>query len=532
MASKNYILDSLYQDASRKNDTDLITYLHFYDRIKKGLQYSNKEESLQIFESATTYYENLGDHRYAASGHFLKGSTHFELQQYGEAFYHHAKALELFSKAGMNKIPEIGKYLHNMALSHYYFHNYQKVIDLMRMAITYPAYNQNLDIQRFNTLGLAYQHIEKHDSAAYFFQHANQVASTLKDSTWITLSNGNLGKVYSKEGRYEKALPLLMEDFWKNQKHNHHPLLARNAAVEVAAIWQAFGRQDSVIRYLKESVRLNTLVRNGEPKWRQQRDEKFYVLYYQVHHDFYKAIGNISTAYQYLDSLTHLTKAMDRRYNNMITQVAEDQLKIQQQQSDIALQLVDKARLKTRFMLGIGLLALMTILMGCLYIILRLRHTKVQLQAEKDRLLQEVAKEKMKIQITRANQELEEYVKRIQEKNKVIEEIQSQIIQIKKHTLEGSTVLEELTHQLAHTKLLTAEDWDTFRHRFNKAYGGKLDLLKTKYGELTPAEERIYVLEVMNVSTRQIAWMLGISPESVRKARYRLHKKISEVNCV
>src|SRR5690606_7510762 len=160
----------------------------------------------------------------------------------------------------------------------------------------------------------------------------------------------------------------------------------------------------------------------------------------QVHHDFYKAIGNIPTAYLYLDSLTHLTKAMDRRYNNMITQVAEDQLKIQQQQSDIALQLVDKARLKTRLMLGIGLLAMLTILMGCLYIILRVRHTKVQLQAEKDRLVQEAAKEKMKIQIALANQELEEYVKRIQEKNKVIEEIQSQIIQIKKHTLEGSTV--------------------------------------------------------------------------------------------
>jgi DNA-binding CsgD family transcriptional regulator len=65
-----------------------------------------------------------------------------------------------------------------------------------------------------------------------------------------------------------------------------------------------------------------------------------------------------------------------------------------------------------------------------------------------------------------------------------------------------------------------------FRYRFNQAFGGQLDQLKMQYGNLTHAEERIYALEKLNVSTGQIAWMLGISPESVRKTRYRLRKKI------
>ncbi len=275
----NQNIDSLRQQATLSQDKDVIAFLRFYDRIKKGFRTEHLENGIDIFDAATVYYENKHDYRYVAPGHFYKGQRHFELQQYGEAFYHHAKSLELFYKVGIENIPEIGKYLHIMALNHYYFHNYEKVIELMRVAVSYPAYNQNLDIQRYNTLGLAYQQIEQPDSAVYFFRQAQAVATTLNDSTWIHLSAGNLGRIYRKEGRYEEALPMLMGDFRQNQRLNRHPLLARNAAVEIAATWQELGRQDSVLRYLKESERMNAVVRNGEPMWKRQRDENFYISY-------------------------------------------------------------------------------------------------------------------------------------------------------------------------------------------------------------------------------------------------------------
>jgi hypothetical protein len=85
--------------------------------------------------------------------------------------------------------------------------------------------------------------------------------------------------------------------------------------------------------------------------------------------------------------------------------------------------------------------------------------------------------------------------------------------------------LDDLMNSLANIKLLTPDDWNDFRQRFNQAFAGELDQLKLNNGDLTVAEERLYALEKMNVSTPQIAWMLGISKESVRKARYRLRKK-------
>src|SRR5690606_5995758 len=158
--------------------------------------------------------------------------------------------------------------------------------------------------------------------------------------------------------------------------------------------------------------------------------------------------------------------------------------------------------------------------------LLRLRHTRARLQAEKQQALQRAAREKIEAKLAQANMELEEYMLRLAEKSNLIKSFEAQIDALRAGAAQQTHHLDDLTARLAETKLLTPEDWADFRRRFNRAFEGELDQLKLKYRDLTSAEERIYALEKMNVSTSQMAWMLGIAPESVRKARYRLRKKI------
>lgn len=166
-------------------------------------------------------------------------------------------------------------------------------------------------------------------------------------------------------------------------------------------------------------------------------------------------------------------------------------------------------------------------IMGLLYYLQRLRHAKDRLIAEKEKVVQESVQEKMKAQLTEANIELQEYMRHLQEKNRLVETFQMQINELDKLPVLKTQEFGDLTNRLAHTKLLTAEDWHDFRQRFNRVFAGELDQIKMNYGDLTTAEDRLYALEKMNVSTAQIAWMLGVSPESVRKSRYRLRKKTS-----
>lgn len=54
-----------------------------------------------------------------------------------------------------------------MAYNCYHFGYYEKVVQLMKASITVSAFNQNLDIQRYNTLALAYKKLNKLDRAAF-----------------------------------------------------------------------------------------------------------------------------------------------------------------------------------------------------------------------------------------------------------------------------------------------------------------------------------------------------------------------------
>jgi hypothetical protein len=528
LADVGYRLEKLSQKAVLWNDQLLSNHVKFHQITKRGFQSAlAPEEIIAVFDSAGKYFETKNDKRYAAVCHFYIGSQRYDQKLYGEAFYHHAKALELFETIGFDKIPEMGKYLHVMSINNLYFHNNVKVVQLMRAAINLRPYNRNLDVQRYNTLAVAYQNLNQLDSTIYYLMRTRDVATAMGNQTWPYVAAGNLGRVYVKQGRYQEALKMMMQEYLNLQYNKPHSILARNSAIEIASVWQKLGQKDSVMHYLGVTEQLNKVMeKNSEPMWQQQRDEQYFLNYYQVMHDHYKTLGNVALAYTYLDSLSALRTKTNLVYNQTETKLAESRLKIQQQMAHISEQQADKKRISTRLYNIIGVVGMLAVIFSLLYYLLRLQNEKERLVAEKERdkqiSLQEITESKLAL----ANLELKEYMHNLQEKSNLVESFRSQINQLGKNPEGENQQMEDLLNRLANIKLLTPDDWNDFRQRFNQAFEGELDQLKLNYGELTVAEERLYALEKMNVSTSQIAWMLGISTESVRKARYRLRKKL------
>jgi hypothetical protein len=216
-------LDYFEKQKEVKGDKDLLAYVRYYRDLAPTLFQPDGYKRILTYGTALGLYQRRGEKRFEAICLHYIGQENFLLGNYAGAFENTLQSQRLFREQGLENIPEIGKYLHDLALNYYYFRDYRKVKELMLESLKYPPYNQNLDIQRYNTLALAYEHLQQPDSAKFHFRNTIQKSGNYKDSTWIALASGNLGSVFAGEKDYRQALPLMMIDY-KYQRSNKYNL--------------------------------------------------------------------------------------------------------------------------------------------------------------------------------------------------------------------------------------------------------------------------------------------------------------------
>jgi DNA-directed RNA polymerase specialized sigma subunit len=87
---------------------------------------------------------------------------------------------------------------------------------------------------------------------------------------------------------------------------------------------------------------------------------------------------------------------------------------------------------------------------------------------------------------------------------------------------ENNTYLE----QLVTSTILTNDDWVQFRIVFEKVHPNFINEQKLQFPDLTQAELRYLVLEKLQLSTKEMANMLGVSDGAIRQIKSRLKLKI------
>jgi hypothetical protein len=91
--------------------------------------------------------------------------------------------------------------------------------------------------------------------------------------------------------------------------------------------------------------------------------------------------------------------------------------------------------------------------------------------------------------------------------------------------LSASGERSQYLEQLMQSTILTEDDWLRFQTVFEKVHPGFMEEQKALYPDLTPAELRYLVLEKLQLSTHEMANMLGVSDKTVRQTRVRLRRK-------
>lgn len=70
------------------------------------------------------------------------------------------------------------------------------------------------------------------------------------------------------------------------------------------------------------------------------------------------------------------------------------------------------------------------------------------------------------------------------------------------------------------------KDWEDFKIHFEQVHGNFLVNLKDRYPHLSSNDLKLAALARLNMNIKETANILGISPDSVKTARYRLRKKL------
>ncbi|MFT5846755.1 MAG: ligand-binding sensor domain-containing protein/DNA-binding CsgD family transcriptional regulator [Psychroserpens sp.] len=142
-------------------------------------------------------------------------------------------------------------------------------------------------------------------------------------------------------------------------------------------------------------------------------------------------------------------------------------------------------------------------------------------QLENEQELMALRNDQLRQDIDNKNRELAISTMSLIKKNEFLNSIKEELKNANK--TEGlNPVIKIIDKNLNNT-----DDWKFFEEAFNNADKDFLKKVKAKHGSLTPNDLKLCAYLRLNLSSKEIAPLLNISPKSVEVKRYRLRKKMS-----
>lgn len=457
------------------------------------------------FENAYTLAQKL-ENKLAMTSIEREWGMHYLLRvrNYELCFEHYYNMYELLGNIDPAEFPELPSCYHDLAKAHYYFHDYRIAIPLYKKAVeaAYSTSNFEFAPSDMNSVGLCFQKLNELDSAQSYFSEALTLAqdTTLPRSpvhfnsrAWVGIISGNIGYNHFLRRDYETAIPLLKKDIASALLDNDLGLAA-GSLIPLGAIEVEEG---NLINAEKHLLKASRFIHKVEQPWRLEK------LYPQLS-KLYMAKGNKQLALAYLDSAVNIKDSLALEFSKL--QVSRVQQKLEREQYLAELEGLESERqLKVYQRNGLILLVVLLIVIAILvFRALQSRYRVKQLELKK-------AEEELRA----ASEQLSIFTKHLAEKNQQIEKLS-----------ENADESVEALSELQNITILTTEDWAYFKQLFEKVHVGYLARLTEKLPTLSPAETRFIALSKLELSSKEMAAVLGVGQAAIRQYRLRLRKRL------
>ena len=493
------VFQKMSDDLSRMGDEYLFKMAWSFWLEKRLVHADFEKDFYRIAEDAIRFAKQQKWKDVEAETYLRIGRNLFQNARYGQGMEYMIKGKEEIAKTGWSS-PHIAQLGYaGLGDSFYKFGDYATALEYLKKSEEYnlPLGSPAHEYANRNTIGLCYQKLQQYDSAIHYLTLSIEGAKMARDSFWVALTSGNLGLVYFKSGNLDKAAELLKSDYEGSIRAGVYGS-AVNAGSLLANIELQRGNTDRIEEYIR-FARMHMDTQNLEGM----------ISYMSNMYTYSKLKGNFEKAVDYADSL----KIFEERQDLILDQKILDQamMKVQVDNHNAKVKLLEAA--KSRQILirnGLFVILLLSCMVGLLWV------KRIQMKKQ-------VAVEKL----AGAQKELNAYALSLFEKNQLIQSVTEELEKTK--TVDDAKFADRSANisELMHQHIFTDDDWRHFRQLFDQVYPGYLVRLKEKFNDLTPAETRLLALTKLQLPGKDMAGMLGISAESIRKTRYRLRKKLN-----
>lgn len=136
-------------------------------------------------------------------------------------------------------------------------------------------------------------------------------------------------------------------------------------------------------------------------------------------------------------------------------------------------------------------------------------------------------KEQLEAEVEFKNKELASATMHLVQRGKLLSKIGDELIPLVKQTAnqQAAEDVKKVIRLLNDAKKLD-HDWEQFAVHFDHVHANFLTNLKEKYPNLSPNDLKLCAYLKLNLSSKEIAQLLNITPRAVEVSRYRLRKKL------
>lgn len=456
----------------------------------------NYEEGLDVLLTALSQYQLLKDTLNIANVRMNTGLIYSEQNSFNQALSYYEEALATFQL--LNKPEREVNTLNHIGELYSKRNSADLALEKFKAALTISiqhkfVYGKSTALSNLATL---FQKLNKLDSALTYANQALEIQNKGNDLNGQAFSLYNIGVIYQKQENYKLA--------------NKYMLLALNAA---------------------EVISSKKLKRDSYLKLKQiaSKTEDFQeALYYA---EQYTSINDSLFNAEKLRECVRLENRFELEKNEQALLLKEQEVSLLKSESKIGT--------LWRNLLIVAIIAVL-IISYLIYIkqrsdikrkkelfakneeIYLAKEALTQVELENARLKEIELNQK----IDYKNKELTSYTLNFMQKNELMEEIKLNINNLKKsqnaETIKNLNSLNRLVNSSMHID----KDWQDFKRQFEEVHTDFFRILKATYPTLTNNELKLCALLKLNMNLKEAATVMGISPESVKTARYRLRKKL------
>jgi hypothetical protein len=520
------IMETTIKDAQQRHDVVTVLQLQLYLGSYKYF-HLGQEDGLATSLAALRECEKRGWMKDWSGGMHDLGMSFYHQNNHAKSLEFQLRAFPVFKKneGGMTYVMAIV----SLDLANLYYHlgNYNASLELLLPVVAQlklPAdVHQNnrphfLYMQALNTIGLCYRELQKNDSAIIWWKRTSEVAVSAFNPSWEGIAAGNIGTVLIKQHKYEEALPYVK--LFYNSVVNKDPKTTAEALISWSEINIAGKRTSEALAQLARADSL--LFKN--PGYYSAGLHKMRKHIYELYTRVYLYNNDFPKAFRYASMADSLNEVLQLQYNSAQYSNVEVQLEAEKNLAEIR-----QVEAATKLSIQSRNFSLVALALGGLFVFTL--YNRQRLKNRKDRELHQSRKQLLHVEKKRAEEQLAGYMENLHEKNRIIEEFETEKdkVQLQSDSIDKLQTLETV-EKLKRSTIITEDEWIQFRSLFDKVHKGFFTRLKVQYPDVTQAEIRLMALTKLNLSTKEMAGILGISPESIRKSRYRFLKKVSDIS--